>query len=356
LTHPSANLADLEVGMITKEGCMEIAILRKQGKGVRAIARIMGVSRNTVRKYLRSPEPEPTYKERPKRPGKVDPYRRYLEERIKAAAPHRLPATVLCREIRAQGFTGSERLLRKVLSGLYPVATPEPLQRFETPPGQQMQVDWCVLRRGKDPLSAFVATLGHSRATFVKFVTSERFEVLRECHEEAFSFFGGVAHELLYDNMKTVVLERNAFGEGEHRFHPGLWDLAHHFGFQPRLCKPYRAKTKGKVERFNRYLRYSFYYPLQSRLKQAGLDLDAATANAEVLKWLHEVANCRVHGETGERPIDRLAAERDALLALPVRLAVVPHGQAKPPAASWPVTRLQRSPAVYEQLLQEGRL
>jgi len=102
-----------------------------------------------------------------------------------------------------------------------------------------------------------VATSGYSRTTFVQFVTSERFEVL-------------------YDNMKTAVVERNAYSEGQHRFHQGLWDIARHFGFVPGLCQPYRAKTKGKVERFNRYLRYSFYIPLQSRLSQSGLQVDTA--------------------------------------------------------------------------------
>ncbi len=153
--------------------------------------------------------------------------------------------------------------------------------------------------------------------------------------------------------MKTVVQDRNAYGEGKHRFHPGLWDMARHFGFLPRLCSPYRAQTKGKVERFNRYLRYSFYVPLQSRLSQAGLRLDAATANAEVLKWLREVANCRIHGETGKKPWEQLVIERSALLPLPQRLPVLP---CKEPTAStpWPMDTLQRSPQIYEQFVQEG--
>lgn len=341
--------------MIGKEECMEIRILSRQGKSIREIKRITGHSRNTIRKFLRS-SAEPTYKAREKQPGKLDPFKSFLEERMKAALPHRLPATVLTREIRSLGFTGSERLVRLFLATLHPAKDLEPLVRFETEPGKQMQADWCELRKGKDPLYAFVATMGFSRDSFVMFTNSQRFDVLRECHEAAFSFFGGVPREVLYDNMKTVVLERNAFGEGKHRFHTGLWDVAKHFGFMPRLCKPYRAKTKGKVERFNRYLRYSFYYPLLSRLKQAGLSLDVATANIEVRKWLNEVANCRIHGETNVRPCDRLEIERQALLPLPQRLPVEP---AKPEVIApvfWPVTPLQRTPAIYEQMLQEGQL
>ena len=232
--------------MTGKEECMEIRILSRQGKSIREIKRITGHSRNTIRKFLRS-SAEPKYKERTKRPGKLDPFKSFLEERLKAALPHRLPATVLTREIRCLGFNGSERLVRLFLAKLHPAKAPEPIVRFETDPGKQMQVDWCEFRKGKDPLHAFVATLGFSRDAFVMFTTSQCFDVLRECHEAAFSFFGGVPREVLYDNMKTVVLERNAFGEGKHRFHPGLWHVAKHFGFMPRLCKPYRAKTKGKV-------------------------------------------------------------------------------------------------------------
>lgn len=341
--------------MTGKEECMEVRILsEKQHKSIREITRITGLSRNTVRKYLRS-RADPRYKTRPKRPSKLDPFKAFLEERVKAALPHRIPAPVLTREITSLGYSGAERIVRTFLATLY--AKPaEPLVRFETEPGQQMQADWCEFRKGNDPLYAFVATLGFSRDTFVAYATSQAFEVLRECHEAAFEFFGGVPHQVLYDNMKTVVVERNAYGEGKHRFHSGLWDIAKHFGFMPRLCKPYRAQTKGKVERFNRYLRYSFHYPLVSRLKQVGLTLDVATANIEVRRWLNEVANCRVHGETNERPCDRMEIERKALLPLPQRLTVEPKKEAGVAPAVWPVTPLQRTPAFYEQMLQEGQL
>ena len=339
--------------MISQERWMEIRILAKQGRSIREIARMTGHSRNTVRRYLRS-SAWPGYTKRPERPSKLNPYKKYLEERLEAAKPHRLPATVLYREIAALGFDGCERLVRNFVRTLHPCPTEEQTVRFETDPGQQMQVDWCVFRRGANPLSAFVATLGFSRVSYVEFVTSERFEVLRHCHKQAFAYFEGVPQHVLYDNMRTVVQQRNAHGEGHHRFHPGLWDMAHHFGFRPRLCRPYRAQTKGKVERFNRYLRNSFFYPLQSRLKQAGLVLDAATANAEVRRWLDEVANCRLHRETGERPVDRLPKE--ALQPLPQRLDVEPRQEDTPKIASWPLSPLQRSPLVYEQLLQEGAL
>jgi hypothetical protein len=98
-----------------------------------------------------------------------------------------------------------------------------------------------------------------------------------------------------------------------HRFHPGFLDYARHAGFLPRLCRPYRAKTKGKVERFIRYLKGSFWVPFAASMKQAGLKPDKGAANAAVARWLREVANARVHATTQEIPAERLVIERDKL-------------------------------------------
>ena len=217
--------------MLDQEGWMEIRILKKQDKSIKEICRVTGHSRNTVRRYLRSDEP-PSY-QRPPRGSKLDPFKDYIRGRVKANLPHRLPATVLFREVLDRGYCGGERIVRSYVSSLYPLLEPETIIRFETDPGQQLQVDWCVFRRGKDPLSAFVATLGFCRHTYVEFVTTEQFEQLKQCHINAFEYFGGVPREVLYDNMKTVVLERNTYGEGRHRFHPGLWDLGKYYGFTP---------------------------------------------------------------------------------------------------------------------------
>lgn len=219
---------------------MEIKVLARQGLSIREISRQLRVSRNTVRRYLRDIEAA-RRKPRPPRPHKLDPYRAYLEQRLRAAQPAWLPATVLYREIALLGYRGGLSRLRQFMRGLRPVRPAEPVVRFETPPGQQMQCDWIVFRRGREPLSAFVATLGWSRASYVEFVTDERLETLLACHEGAFEWFEGVPREVLYDNMKTVVLERDAYGPGEHRFQPAFLDFAGHHGFVPRLCRPYRA-------------------------------------------------------------------------------------------------------------------
>lgn len=340
--------------MLKREGVMEIRILHKQGHSIRAIARQLGVSRNTVRQYLRDAA-EPGYSPRPDRASKLDPYKAHLDQRIAAARPDWIPAPVLFREIGELGYSGSLRLVRYYLQGQRPAAKADPVVRFETGPGEQMQVDWMVLRRGRDPLSAFVATLGYSRYTYVEFVSNEQFATLRDCHHNAFCYFQGVPREVLYDNMKTVIDRRNAYGDGIHRFHPGLWDLAKETGFTPRVCRPYRAKTKGKVERFIRYLRHSFYVPLVAQLKQAGLILDVQTANLEVQKWLRDVANVREHQTTLQQPLLRWKQERDALQpyqAMPVRTAL-PVNRIQLPIHAFEPINLQHALSVYEAMLVE---
>jgi transposase len=208
-------------------------------------------------------------------------------------------------------------MLKALVAALKPKEAAAPIVRFETAPGEQMQVDWAVIRRGSNRLSVFVATLGWSRAAYVEFVSDERVETLIEAHENAFLAFGGTPREVLYDNMRTVVLQRHGYGRGRHRFHPGFLDFARHCGFQPRLCAPYRAQTKGKVERFIRYLRESFWVPLSSRLAQEGLIVDRETANLAVKRWLREVANARIHGTTSAVPAERLVSERLQLQPVP---------------------------------------
>ena len=127
-----------------------------------------------------------------------------------------------------------------------------------------------------------MATLGYSRASFVEFTTDETTQTLCRALRTAFDYFGGVPAEVLFDNAKSVVLERDAYGAGLHRWNPELLALAEECGFTPRLCRPYRAKTKGKVERFNGYLKGSFLVPLAASLKASGLMLTAEVANRHV--------------------------------------------------------------------------
>lgn len=342
--------------MLKWEQTMEVKILRRQGKSLRRIADEVGISVNTVRKYLKQDSP-PFYKKRAPVVEKLDPYKAYLTQRVNSSHPIWLPATVLWQEVKDQGYQGGITQLRIYLSSLKPVIVEE-LVRFETAAGRQMQVDWIEFRKGKDFLAAFVATLCYCRASYVRFVTNEKLATLIQCHEEAFDYFGGVPVEILYDNMKTVILERDAYGTGKHRFNSGMLDFAKHYGFQIKVCRPYRAKTKGKVERFNRYLRHSFYNPLVSRLKIASLVLDVQTANIEVLKWLKDTANCRIHGTTKEIPFERLAEEQLSLQPLPlpysgdVKLARAVDVKEVTLPAWFSQQPLQHPLSVYQQVLE----
>ena len=158
--------------------------------------------------------------------------------------------------------------------------------------------------------------------------------------------------------MKTVVVERDAYGAKQLRFQPGFLDFARHYGFQPELCQPYRAKSKGKVERMNGYLRRSFYVPLAAQFKAASVELDVTTANIEEWRWLREVAPMRVHGTTKLKPGEQLLVEQKVLQGLPPPYpALLP---ATTPASGkelrerfhdW-LSPLQHSLSVYDQLIR----
>lgn len=290
---------------------------KEQGMSIRAIARKLGHCPKTIRKYLKMDGDMPNRKARPSSGSKVDPYLPYLAKVL--SEDHEIPSTVLFEQIRVMGYEGSLRRVQEVI-GRHDLRSrarnEEELIRFETAPGRQLQVDW--IEFPKQGLSAFVATLGYSRMSYVEYVTDEKLETLIACHVNAFAFFGGVPHEVLYDNMRTVILERNVYGRGKHKFHPMFADFAKHYGFRIRVCKPYRAQTKGKVERFNHYLRYSFHKPLVVQLRLMGIAaVTPELANAEVLRWLDRVANCRLHAEILHRPCDLMQQERDAMGLIP---------------------------------------
>src|SRR5690606_14774749 len=148
--------------MLTQENLVEIHVLHRQGKSVRGIAKALGISRNTVRRYLRDLTALPQYPDRAPRPTKLDPYKPYLVSRIEAAKPHWIPATVLLDEIRAHGYQGGISQLKAYIAAFKPVEH-DPVVRFETPPGKQMQVDFTTISRNGVKIKAFVATLGYSR-------------------------------------------------------------------------------------------------------------------------------------------------------------------------------------------------
>jgi transposase len=153
---------------------MEISVLLRHGSGIRAISRATGWSRNTVRRYLRGGETAATRKPSANRAEKLDPFKDYIRGRLAAASPDIIPAVVLLRGIRDRGYRGGETRVKDFVRGLRPAAPPDPVVRFETDPGQQMQADWATIRRGGGRISVFVATLGWSRAAYVEFCADEQ--------------------------------------------------------------------------------------------------------------------------------------------------------------------------------------
>jgi transposase len=283
--------------MLNLDQFMNIRFLQKQGHSVRQIARMSGHSRNTVRKLLRAkttPAPKPRV-----RGSKLDDHRDYLTERWQA---HRLSAVRLLAEIQPRGFTGSVKILRRFLAQLQAAHRTDPrlTVRFETPPGEQAQCDWAEVGRYPQPdgkiikVYAFVMVLGYSRYLYAEFTRSMDVATLIRCHQNAFAFFAGWPRRILYDNMRQVVI-------GPDRINPRFLDFVRHHGFEAKRCRPYRPRTKGKVERSVSYLRDSF---LNGRTFD-GLD----DLNTQGRHWLGHVANVRVHGTTQARPCDRLAEE-----------------------------------------------
>lgn len=334
--------------MLRQEVVLEIQIMARQGMSIRDITRQLGVSRNTVRRYLRDPSAAEGPDPGPGRPSELEPFKDWLRRRVESAAPRRLPATALHREIADLGYTGSVRTVRRFVAALQPAPEPEPLVRFETAPGQQAQMDWGEYRLGKQKVYCFVGVLGFSRQLYFEYVDSMRAEVLVACHRRMFQAFGGVPREILYDNMKTVVTKRDAYARGRHRFHDDLWSLAKDLGFRPVLCRPYRPKTKGKVERMVRYVAESFFHPLVTKLEMLDEPMDLERLNAEARTWCQAVANVRTHGTTGEQPVQRLQEDQAAMSPLPAQPEAAPAM-----VFQWPRYTLQRSPREYEAVLAE---
>jgi len=282
--------------------------LREQGLSVSAIAQRTGLDRKTVRKYLNDPVATPSYGPRAPRPRLIDPYVAYLRERLKRCP--QLSAMRLVREIKARGYTGGRTAVTDFIAAVRPREPRGFEHRFETAPGHQGQVDFAQFKTvfRDEPgrvqvIWLFSMVLGFSRYLFGRFAYRQTLETVVRCHLEAFTEFGGVPQELLYDRMKTAVLGED--DEGVVRYHPTLLDVGAHFGFRPRACAPYRAKTKGKVERPFRYVREDFFL---------GTEFDnLADLNAKLDGWRGDVANCREHGTT-RRHIHAAFAEEQLTL------------------------------------------
>lgn len=193
------------------------------------------------------------------RPSSLDPYKSLIVATLEQHP--RLRATCLFEMVRSRGYAGGVVVVRRYVREVRPAPRTEAYLRMDTLPGEQGQVDWAsfgkiLIGATLRALSLFVMVLSWSRALFARFVLDQSTESLLRCHADAFEYFQGIPRAILYDNMKSVVLER----VGEHiRYQPRLLELAGHYHFAPRPCAPYRGNEKGKVERAIQYVRRSFF-------------------------------------------------------------------------------------------------
>lgn len=243
--------------------------------------------------------------------SKLDPYKPLIRETLERHP--RLRASRLFHMVKARGYPGSEIQVRRFVREVRPEAQAEAYFRRETLPGEEGQVDWGLfgpLKVGNATrkLCCFVMVLSHSRGVYAHFYPDMTMENFLRGHVAAFAALGGVPRVLLYDNLKSVVLERH--GDAV-RFHPRLLELAGHYHFAPKPCAPYRGNEKGKVERTIRYLRDSFF----AARRFTGL----GDLNAQLATWLSEVALVRKWpgAPDGRRIVDVLGSERERLLPLP---------------------------------------
>ena len=299
--------------MVNLKELIMILELHRQGLSVSAISERTGRDRKTVRKYIERGLETPKYKPRTLATTVVAPYMEYLRQRL-ADWPE-LSGARLLREVRALGYPGGKSVLNAYLRTVRPKPDPRFELRFETPPGKQAQVDFAQfkIRFGSRPdvmriVWLFAMVLGCSRYLWAKFVLHQDLPTVLRCHMEAFEHFGGVPQEILYDRMKTAVLGEHA-ADQPIIYNTKLLACGSHYGFTPRACRPYRAQTKGKVERPYRYIRADFFMARQFH------DLD--DLNWQLRHWLDTVANVRRHGTTDRIVGEHFAEERPALQALP---------------------------------------
>ena len=275
---------------------------------VGTIAAALGVHHDTVRAAI-AHDP-PSVRRGMCRATKLDPYLPVIRDTLTHYP--RLRATRLFEMVKARGYTGSVVQLRRAVRLIRPAAAATVYRRLTTLAAEEAQVDWGAfgsirIGRGVRPLSGFVMVLSYSRAVFALFTVDQILESFLRGHVEAFHAFQGSARTLVYDNLRTAVLERAGTAI---RFHPRLLDLAGHYHFAPRPCTPGRANEKGKIERQISYLRHAFF--------AARTFADVEDLNTQFRRWRDEVAHLRPHPEQRDRTVaDVLAEEQPRLLPLP---------------------------------------
>lgn len=345
--------------MIGLEKRMLLRHYLEQGVSKSALARKLGISRDTIHRWIRDGEldrnldsEEVRYRARPPAKSKLDPYKPMILARLEAYPD--LSAVRLFEEVRAAGYPGSYCSVKVFVRHVRPRPALEPVVRFETAPAEQGQVDFAHVRLPWGVRYCLLVVLGYSRLLWLRFYERQDMRTLFSGLEEAFHFFGGVPYQLLFDQMRAVITRDDRLQGGRLVENTEFLRFSAHWGFSPRACRPYRAQTKGKVERPIRYVRENFLYG-----REFAGDADLA---AQAERWLEMVANVRTHGTTGERPIDRFEqGERHLLRPLSERsyrsLVLLPAAE---PAGRRPSTLpripVERRPlSAYAALAGGGR-
>lgn len=298
--------------MLAPQEVQRMLALQALGWGTKRISRELGCSRNTVREYLRQGGWKPM--DVVARAGALEPHAEWLAERLRR---HRGNADVVRQDLaRELGIEVSLRTVQRAVEPLRRELRAEAVAtvRYETPPGQQLQIDFgstAVAVGGEvQRIHLFVATLGYSRRCYVAVFLHERQSAWLQGLEGAFRHIGGVPQELLLDNARALVTEHNVQTR-EVKFNDRFHAFCRYWGVTPRACAPYRARTKGKDERGVGYVK---------RNAIAGHDFDSMDAlHAHIACWMREIADTRVHGTTGEPPIVRFEREAAALKPLPAK-------------------------------------
>jgi len=281
---------------------MDIRSDRQKGMSYTELGRRHNIDPRTAKKYAES-DTRPEYVLSTPKASKLDPYKEqitfWLEE-----APY--SAERILEKIREQGFAGGHSIVREYVRSKKEQFDEKAMVRFETMPGLQGQMDWAyfedhqVFMDGKSKkLYCFLMILGYSRMRYIEFVTDMNTNTMIRCHANAFRYFGGYPEEILYDNMKQVVIKR-LLKQEDSTLNRQFEDFAGFYGFKPLLCRPYRGQTKGKVERTVQFVRDNFMVGI----KYGSLD----DLNGQALAWCNKV-NGKMHSTTGEIPFERLKKE-----------------------------------------------
>ena len=288
----------------TSDATRVARFMRESDMQVTEIASQLGVHRSTVHRWLRGQGGG-----KRKRSSKLDSYRDYIRSRLHE---YRLPATVMIRELRELGYDGGITILKDFMKEVKEEYVQEVVDRFETEPGHQAQIDWgeCgfIMEEGRRrKLYLFIAVLGYSRYMWAEFTTTTRRPELIRLMERAFMEIGGVPRELLVDNMRQAI-DQPRQGAVPALVNRDFEEFSRWWGFRTVACPPYWPRAKGKVERGIDYVKRSF---LEGRSFA-----DLADLNAQLRAWLADVANIRMHGTVKERPVDRLRMDLAAMGAV----------------------------------------